>query len=394
MSRASRALFLTLACSCLGGCALPYYWQAVGGQIDLMRRRVPIEAAVEDESLDATTRSRLAAVLELRQFAAVELGLPDNGSYSTFVELGREYVVWNVIAAEAFSVDPVQWCFPVAGCVAYRGYFDRANAADFERKLAAKGYDTWSGGSGAYSTLGYFSDPVVSTMIAGSDVDLARILFHELAHQRLYIKGDSDLSEAFASAVEEYGVQRLLAVRGDRAAAEAYRQRLARSAQFTELIERSRDRLREIYARDLSEQELLELKLMAFDRIKQEYAALRQQWGGRGEFDGWLEGDLNNARIAAISTYRKWLPGLRWRLHRVGLEAFFEDVEGLSELSADARAGELEEWNRSSGVAVGADFREGIALSAEILAGDRREPLRRDAEMRKAVAGADAGDAQ
>lgn len=394
MSRVVRAMLVAFVCSSMAGCALPYYWQAVGGQIDLMRRRVPIEAAVEDRSIDATTRQRLGAVLELREFATAELGLPDNGSYSTFVDLGRDYVVWNVIAAEPFSVDPVQWCFPVAGCVAYRGYFDRQNADSFERKLAEKGYDTWSGGSGAYSTLGYFSDPVLNTMIGGTDVDLARILFHELAHQRLYVKGDSDLSEAFASAVEEYGVERLLADRGDLAAATAYRERRMRSAQFTQLIERQRERLRGIYALDAPEQELLELKSRAFAQMREEYAVLKRQWGDRGDFDGWFEGELNNARLAAISTYRKWLPGLRWRLDRVGPDTFFEEVEGLGELGADARAERLEAWNLASEMALGADLGELVAGPAQVASADRNEALRSDSEMRETVVAADVSDAQ
>lgn len=394
MWRETRVFVVALGLAGLTGCALPYYWQAVGGQLDLMRRRVPIEAAVGDEQLDAMTRERLQAVVELREFATAELRLPDNDSYSTFVDLGRDYVVWNVIAAEPLSVDPIQWCFPVAGCVSYRGYFDQTKAAKYERRLAAKGYDTWSGGSGAYSTLGYFSDPVLSTMIGGNDVDLARTLFHELAHQRLYIKGDSELSEAFASAVEEYGVERLLAGRGEVAATQAYREQRARGAEFSRLIERQRDRLREIYALDRPERELLELKSRAFAQLKHEYEALRQAWGGRGDFDPWIEGDMNNARLAAISTYRKWLPGLRWRLERVGVETFYAEVEVLGELSADARAARLEAWNVSSAVAASAYRREVFSIPAEITSGDRGDSFRLDAKMRETVAGADARDTQ
>jgi predicted aminopeptidase len=326
--------------------------------------------------------------------AVTELGLPDNDSYTTFVDLKRDYVVWNVVAAEPFSVDPVQWCFPIAGCVSYRGYFDRDKAEKFARKLEAKGYDTYSGGSGAYSTLGYFADPVVNTMIAGSDVDLARILFHELAHQRLYIKGDSDLSEAFASAVEDHGIERLLAERHDTAAAKAYRERRRRGEQVTELIERQRDRLRAIYAQDEPAAQLLELKADAFATMQKEYMALRQRWGGRGEFDGWFEGKMNNARLAAISTYRKWLPGLRWRLEQVGLETFFAEVAALEDLPEDARLARLQAWNQASQASFRANLGQSIPLPAEVLSGDSSESSRRDSEMGKAVARADTGNAE
>jgi len=394
MLRVLQKLLTLLACSGVGGCALPYYWQAGGGQLDLMRRRVPIEAAVADESLDQSTRDRLATVAELRRFASAELGLPDNGSYSSFVDLGRDYVVWNVIAAEAFSVDPVQWCFPVAGCVSYRGYFDRENAGRFERKLAAEGYDTWSGGSGAYSTLGYFSDPVINTMIGGSDADLARILFHELAHQRLYIKGDSELSEAFASAIEEYGVEQLLVRRGDTAALEAYRERRVRGVLLAELVERQREHLRDIYGADFEQAELLRRKAATFESMRREYEALKQEWGGHGDFDGWFEGDMNNARLAAISTYRKWLPGLRWRLDSIGPEAFFAEVEALGDLRDDARSAQLDAWNLESEASFSADLRKVIAGRIEIVADDRCQSLRLDAEMGEAVAAAYTGNAQ
>jgi predicted aminopeptidase len=348
MWRASQILFVALILGALSGCALPYYWQAVGGQIDLMRRRIPIETAIEDPANDQATRSRLETVLELREFASNVLELPDNGSYSTFVNLGRDYVVWNVIAAEKLSVDPIQWCFPVAGCVSYRGYFDREDAERFEQQMSAEGYDTYSGGSGAYSTLGYFADPVLNTMIAGSDFDLARILFHELAHQRIYIKGDSELSEAFASAVEENGVERWLISRGDEVGLLQYRERRARARQFEVLVASQRTRLQALYASGESEAYLLQAKVDAYAAMERDYLELKRLWGGRGDYDGWFVGSMNNARLAAVSTYRQWLPGLSWRIEQIGLSAFFDEVEALEETSEDARRGTLEAWNAAS----------------------------------------------
>ncbi len=331
----------------VSGCALPYYWQAVGGQISLMRKRVPIEEAIERET-DPARQARLNAVLELRRFAAAELGLDHGGSYSSYVELERDYIVWNVIAAGRFSVDAEEWCFPVAGCVSYRGYFDREDALAFERRLIDRGLDTWSGGSGAYSTLGYFDDPVLSTMIAGSEVDLAALLFHELAHQRVYISGDSELSEAFASAVEAYGVATLLTSRGDDAALAAYRARLDRAREFSGFVAAQRAMLGEIYSQPLPTDELLQRKIAAFERIRADYEVLKRSWGGLSEYDGWFDGELNNARLAAIATYRRWLPGLSWRLQDIGHEAFYADIEALAELDPEARTTRLEQWNAAA----------------------------------------------
>ena len=215
-----------VAAALVSGCALPYYWQAIGGQIELLRKREPIETIVEDESRGAALREQLNTVAAIREFAVATLELPDNESYTSYVDLGRPYVVWNVVAAARFSVAPVQWCFPFAGCVSYRGYFDRADAEEFAERLAERGYDTYSAGSSAYSTLGYFDDPVLNTMLGGDAVSLAGALFHELAHQKLYVKDDSELSEGFATAVEEHGVEAWIMEGGDFAALERYRQRI------------------------------------------------------------------------------------------------------------------------------------------------------------------------
>lgn len=348
MSARVRLTAVVAASALLSGCALPYYWQAVGGQLALLGAREPIDRVIADGSVDPATRARLESVVDLRDFAATELGLPDNGSYRTYVALERDYVVWNVIAAEAFSVEPLQWCFPVAGCVSYRGYFDREKALAFEHKLAADGYDTYSGGSTAYSTLGYFDDPVLSTMLAGSPVSFAAVLFHELAHQRIYVRGDSEFSEAFASVVEEYGVERWLVHTGDTQALAAYRERRARAADFSALVAAQRARLAAIYAQPLPHETLRARKTEAFRQMRAEYQVLKSDWGGASDYDGWFDGEMNNATLAAISTYRKWLPGLRWRLREIGITAFFDEVESLADAPEAEREAVLESWNAAS----------------------------------------------
>jgi predicted aminopeptidase len=359
MGRFLRYACGTLAALLVSGCVLPYYWQAIGGQISLLRKREPIETIVADETQSAVLRDELGTVAAIRKFAVTKLELPDNESYTTYVDLGRPYVVWNVVAAERFSVAPVQWCFPFAGCVSYRGYFDRADAEKFAARLAEQGYDTYSAGSGAYSTLGYFDDPVLNTMLGGDVVSLAGGLFHELAHQKIYVKGDSELSEAFATTVEEHGVEVWLKEQGDSAALDQYRMRIQRRGEFAALIAAQQARLQEIYTAQSDDAAKLDAKAQAFATLQSEYLAFKQRWGGTNEYDGWLREPLNNATLAAIATYRRWLPALKWRLQSTGVTQFYADVAALAELPENERAARLEEWDRqSSATSRLAQFRE------------------------------------
>jgi predicted aminopeptidase len=326
----------------LGGCA--FYWQAIGGEFGLLRKRTPIDKLLVDPKVDAKTKMELTAVAEIRKFAVTELLLPDNKSYTTYVALDRPYVVWNVVAAPEFSVQPKRWCFPVAGCVSYRGFFDRADAERFEKKLVSDGYDTSSGGSSAYSTLGYFADPVLSTMLGGGELYVASTLFHELAHQKLYVKNDSEFSEAFATAIEEYGTERWLAARSNATALAAYQRRLVHRADFAALIGAQQDRLRAVFASNEPAEEKRADKARAFDTMRADYAALKQRWGGSSEYDAWFEEPLNNAALAAVATYRRWMPALRARIDAVGLAQFYSDTAELAKVDAPERAKRLEGW--------------------------------------------------
>jgi predicted aminopeptidase len=341
----------------VASCATPYYVQAIRGQVGMLRQRVPIEQVISDSSYDATTRERLELVLELRRFAVRELGLPNNQSYTSYVDLGRDYVVWNVIAAPEFSVEPRTWCFPVAGCVSYRGYFDREKAEAYAGRLAARGYDTFAGGSPAYSTLGHFDDPVLNTMLDRGDTNIAATLFHELAHQRLYVKGDTELSESFATAVEHYAVERWLERRNDDGALAAYRSSLERQEDFAGLVARQRERLAAVFASESDTATMRRAKAEAFEEMRREYASLKADWGGRQDYDAWFTGELNNASLVALTSYQRWVSGLSERLRMLGPSAFYEEVEALLELSRDERAATLERWNQTSVVAALADSR-------------------------------------
>jgi predicted aminopeptidase len=344
MNRVAKAIVACALAGATSGCAAPYYWQAIGGQIELLRKREPIEDVIADPSADPTLKSTLARVETMRRFAVDELELPSNDSYTTYVALDRPYVVWNVVAAEEFSVDPQRWCFPFAGCVAYRGYFDKARADHFAAKLAADGLDISSGGSTAYSTLGYFDDPVLSTMIAGGDQYVASLLFHELAHQRLYVKSDSEFSEAFAMVVEEFGTERWLSEHGTPADLERYRTRRQRREQFGELIAAQQARLKTLYASGAPPEQLREDKQRAFDTLRHEYEALKTSWQGNTDYDAWFAQPLNNATLASVATYTRWLPAMRARLDEVGLEAFYADAAAVAKLDAEEREAKLRAW--------------------------------------------------
>ncbi len=352
MSSAFRSLAVVACSGALTGCGLPYYLQAIGGQLELLRKREPIEAVIADPNRDAAVRATLSSIAGMREFAVNTLGLPDNDSYTTYVDLDRSYVVWNVVAAREFSVEPEQWCFPVAGCVTYRGFFEREAADRYRQGLEAEGFDTWTGGVRAYSTLGWFEDPVLNTMLDRDEEYIASMLFHELAHQKLYVADDSELSEAFATAVEEYGVALWLGERGAADVLERYRQRAERQDAFGQLVGAQRARLREIYSSPLPADAKRAAKAESFEVMQNEYQSLRARWDGADDYDAWFAQPLNNAALASVTTYRRWLPALRSQLQRVGLEAFYREMEAVAELPADEREPLLESWLESVSAAV------------------------------------------
>ena len=345
MNRLGRAIAACALAATTTGCAAPYYMQAIGGQLELLRKREPIEKVIADPETDPNLKATLGRVETMSRFAVDELKLPDNDSYTSYVALDRPYVVWNVVATEEFSVDPKRWCFPFAGCVAYRGYFDKAKAERFAMKLAEDGFDISSGGSTAYSTLGYFDDPVLSTMVAGGDQYVASLLFHELAHQRLYVKDDSEFSESFAMVVEEVGTERWLSEYATPVDLDRYRTRRQRREQFGELIGQQQTRLRALYASGAPPEQLRDEKQRAFDTLRREYETLKvTTWQGNADYDAWFAQPLNNATLASVATYTRWVPALRARLDEVGLEAFYADAAAIAKLDADERAERLRAW--------------------------------------------------
>jgi predicted aminopeptidase len=335
---------LLIACLPLAGCAtIGYYGQAVSGHLSLMAARTPIEDVIADPTTAAGVRERLKVAMAARQYAITELGLPDNGSYSSYVQLDRPAVVYNVFVAPEFSLRPKSWCFPVAGCVVYRGYFAAERAERTAARYAAQGYDVWVGGAAAYSTLGRFEDPVLSTMLYREDARLAGLLFHELAHQKLYAKGDSAFNEAFATAVEEEGVRRWLSGAGRHEELAAWEAQAGRVAAFEQMLARTRAHLQEVYASGMPEAEMRAAKAAAFAQLPEEYLELKTSWDGWTGYDGWFEAPLNNARLVPSATYRGLVPAFRILLHqaRGDLAAFYAACKAIAEMSQQDRDFEM-----------------------------------------------------
>ena len=332
---------LTAAAGLVSGCSdIEYYWQGIAGQTDLLARAKPIPEVIATTQ-DAALKGRLERAQEIRAFASRELGLPDNRSYTNYAELGRPYAVWNVFAAPELSLTPRQWCFPVAGCVNYRGYFAEADARTEAARLAAAGDDVHMSGIPAYSTLGYFDDPVLSTFVRYREVDLARLIFHELAHQVVYVKDDTAFNESFAVAVEEAGVARWIAheaqVRGEaeRAilVADLERGRELRT-EFRKMIGTTRERLTALYASSASDEEKRAGKAEAFAALRAAYEAQKTATGGGVSFDRWFASGSNNAGIAALALYADRVPQFTALLaaENGDLPRFYARVKALAAL--------------------------------------------------------------
>ncbi|MEO8442647.1 MAG: aminopeptidase, partial [Betaproteobacteria bacterium] len=285
------ALIVTAAAALAAGCStLGYYMQSVEGQLSLLQSRQEITQVLADPATPAPLKKRLERALTIRDFASSELKLPDNESYRSYADLRRPYVVWNVFATREFSINPEQWCFPIVGCVGYRGYFSKSGADNFASELRVEGYDAYVGGVPAYSTLGWFNDPMLNTFVNYSEYEVARLIFHELAHQVMYTKGDTEFNESFAVTVELEGVARWMALNGDdKMRADAARAQQRRT-QFAALVLKYRHELGGLYRTKLTPAKMRERKAATFDALKQDYRQLKtDEWGGFAGYDRFLD---------------------------------------------------------------------------------------------------------
>lgn len=326
----------------LCGCSsLRYYAQAARGQGSLIVHRRSIKAMLADPTTKAELSSRLKLALQARRFASQRLGLPDNRSYTGYVSLNRPYVVWNVFAARPYSIEALPQCFPIAGCVAYRGYFKQADALRDAARLRAAGEDVWVGGVPAYSTLGWFADPILSSMLRWDDDELDSTIFHELAHQLIYVKGDTAFNESFATFVQTEGLREWRQSRG-LPPQDANAPALERG--FTGLVLDLRQRLGDLYASGAESAAMASGKRRAIEAFRQRYHQWQQRdWPHDHRYDAWVAKPINNARLLPFGLYDQWTPSFARLFQSAGSSwpAFYARVRTLAEQSKAQRTGEL-----------------------------------------------------
>jgi predicted aminopeptidase len=332
--------FYCLLLTWSSGCShIAYYSQAIQGHFDLMSRREPIVEILDDAQRGDGLVKQLRIASDIRDFASHKLALPDNGSYRSYVDVERPYVTWAVYAAPELSLTPTRWCFPIAGCVLYRGYFSEQRARSFADSLADQGLDVYVAGVTAYSTLGWFDDPLLNTMIWRGETVMAGLIFHELAHQRLYVDSDTAFNEAFAVAVQQEGVRLWLKRNRGKDAVIAFEQVLKRQQDFYGLLEGLRQRLAVIYESDSSDRVKRNAKWQSILDADKEYRKLKLSWGGYSGYDGWFAEPINNARLASVAVYLDRVPAFTRLLETCGgdFRLFYLQVQEIARLPSGER---------------------------------------------------------
>lgn len=342
MKRVFRLLAAAVLVSGVAGCtSISYYAQSLEGHVEIMAARKNVGKLIRDPSTPEPLRAKLTSASAIRRFATEELALPDNSSYRSYVDVGRNDVTLAVFAAPQFSLAPVTWCFPVFGCVPYKGYFSRKDALENAAQLQRQGLDVYVTGITAYSTLGWFSDPLLSTMLRQNDTYLASLIFHELAHQKIYVNGDSGFNEAFAVTVETTGTKKWLRATGNRAGLRSYEADRKRKADFLGLIAKTRDELRQVYGSPRGPEQMAAAKAATIDRLRARYRQMRdKRWGGYRGYDAWFDSPINNAKLAATAVYGEEVPAfLRlFDLCARDYPRFYASVRRIGNLPATSRA--------------------------------------------------------
>lgn len=343
MFDALRGRWVALAAALLlSGCStLDYYSHLASGHLQLLQAREPIAELLQNPAAAPGLKQRLALAQQAREFASAELSLPDNHSYRLYADIQRPFVVWNVFATPEFSLAAKLHCFPIAGCVAYRGFYSQGRARGSAALLKQQGLDTYLGGVEAYSTLGWFDDPILNTMLRWSDERLVAVIFHELAHQQLYVTDDTAFNESFASFVEREGLRQWRAQQGLQPSDPQGEQQ---REQFVALVLASRARLEQLYGSGLSAAQMRSGKQAEFERLRADYQALRErEWGGSGRYDGWINAPLNNAKLLPFGLYDRWVPAFAALFEQAGRDwpCFYQRVAALGKLSEAQRHARL-----------------------------------------------------
>ena len=341
-------LFITLTMALLlSGCStVGYYWQSVSGHMQMLNAARPVAEVLADPEIPETLKARLALSQRIRSFAATELKLPDNASYKRYADLRRSAVVWNVVAAPEFSLTLKTWCFPVAGCIGYRGYFNEADARAEAAQLLGEGWEVSVYGVPAYSTLGKLDwlggDPLLNTFINYPEGELARLIFHELAHQVVYAADDTMFNESFATAVERLGGQRWLTANASQSAKDEYKALDARRQQFRALTAATRRDLTQIYLSNTAPDQQIPAqaapKTIAIQKFRNDYAQLKQGWNGFAGYDGWVA-RANNASFGAQAAYDDLVPGFEALFEAGGKDwqRFYDAARQLAALPKNER---------------------------------------------------------
>jgi len=335
----------------LCGCAdLGYYWHSANGHLAVMNQRVDIDDLLADDSLESDLRERLALVQEIRRFSIERLQLPANDSYDSYVELDRPYVIQNLFAAAEFSTRLYEWCYPIIGCASYRGYYDENRMLAYADDLKSRGLEVHIGQVSAYSTLGWFDDPVLSSFINWPDYRLAGLLFHELTHQQVYIDDDTTFNESLASAVQQVGTELWLKSQNRVEDIDRLSRWLAYREQAIKLIESTRERLAELYASDISVAEKRERKNRIFDDARNRHDAIAKTHQVKGGFTRWFADDLNNAKIGSVAAYNSQVPSFinMIHAHQTDFKAFFNYAHAVGALEKPVRDSCLATWKQTT----------------------------------------------
>lgn len=339
-----RFLLLLLCAGALASCGtVRFYGQAAAGQAQMLWKAHPIPKVIAAKTTTAELRGKLELVQNLRAFAADELHLPAHATFTRYADLGRPYAVYVVYAAPEFSMDAKGWWYPVVGTLKYRGFFNAKSARNEAARLKAQGLDVLMSGVEAYSTLGWFNDPILNTFIGRDEANLADLIFHELTHARLFLPGDTDFNEALATAVGQEGVHRWFKSRHEPAKLRVYEEQLAKETEIIHMLLHARDELKDLYATDEPPDQMRKAKQAVLDSLKVRYAEMRKHWRGDSRYDRFFARPINNARLCTIAAYHDLVPlfAQRIRAHHGDLDAFFKEMEGLRDLEGDARVAAL-----------------------------------------------------
>ena len=326
---------------------LHYYSQVISGHTKLLLQREPVEKVIEKRDTASFVRDKLALTRNIRKFAT-DAGLQTGDAYATYVSTGERYIVWNVYAAPEFSLSMKQFCFPIVGCTSYKGYFKQEDATTAAAKLKAEGYDVYVGGVSAYSTLGWFSDPILDSFLLRTDAQLAALLFHELAHRELYVKGDSQFNESFATSIERFLVKRWLQEEGRSGELEILNAERIRQEELLDLVNRTKNDLAKVYQNNRSEESKRQAKHELLEDLRKKYLVLHAGWQGSNDYYSWMTAEMNNAKLGTLSTYNDWVNSFNVILmqENFDLVSFIGRVKELAKLdqaSLDRKLRELVE---------------------------------------------------